>query len=526
MSYLKILTFFILCITDFVSSENLKIRIVDANTKELVAARVLILNSEGESLIPTESFTLQIGSEVWFISPGYSEIETHSENITLRVERGKEYLRIKKDIDLSKFPEHELEIEMERWINMKSYGYLSSENHIHLPAEEVAAMCAAEDLNFGTSLQWWNHPRFGVPSGKSNVLDLKFANESIPVSIYDVEVEESWGALYIINMPTPFPFLNDEAMPNIIVAKYAAEKDALNCYQGGWSREVLVDALLGFVDVVNVCNNNFHMHRYQPRSHYSNLLEVDGLPIYRNTPDEMMKMNTDTYYRLLNCGLKLATGAGSAIGAKETPLGYNRSYVRLGENQSWDEFVQNWKDGKNFVTNGPMIFMKSSDGYMPGDEINISNGYVTTLEVEVISDSPIKTLELVANGKVIKSFNVENASKKFIGNFNLEVDSSTWICARCTDTDVLLDNEELETYRSARVNLYQDPNRLRYAHTSPIYFYLDGKDIVVEKSVKEGIKIIDAFEKFAIANSSSKYLKIILAATKEARDILINKLNN
>ena len=34
-----------------------------------------------------------------------------------------------------------------------------------------------------------------------------------------------------------------------------------------------------------------------------------------NTPEGMMRMNTDTYYRLLNCGLRLAAGAGSATGA-------------------------------------------------------------------------------------------------------------------------------------------------------------------------------------------------------------------
>jgi hypothetical protein len=100
-------------------------------------------------------------------------------------------------------------------------------------------------------------------------------------------------------------------------------------YQGGWSREVALDALLGHVHVVNVCNNNFHLHQFQPRSRYSNLLEVDGFPVYTDTDLGMMQMNTDTYYRLLNWGLHLATGAGSACGVKQNPVGYNRAYVGM-----------------------------------------------------------------------------------------------------------------------------------------------------------------------------------------------------
>ena len=84
--------------------------------------------------------------------------------------------------------------------------------------------------------------------------------------------------------------------------------------------------------------------------------------------------------------------------------------------------------------------------------------------------------------------------------------------------------KELEEYRSPRVKLFQDPNRLRYAHTSPIYFYVNGESITVKKSVKEGLKMIDAFEEFAKENSSEKYLNKILDAAGKAKVILSNRL--
>ena len=78
-----------------------------------------------------------------------------------------------------------------------------------------------------------------------------------------MENENDWGALYLINLKEPYSYADNPGMPNLAVAQYGRAQGALVCYQSGWSREVLIDALLGFVDVVNVCNNNFHMHRYR-----------------------------------------------------------------------------------------------------------------------------------------------------------------------------------------------------------------------------------------------------------------------
>ena len=514
----------LLIINFSVTAATLNLRVIDNATGKQIPARVLVLSEDGQSYFPLKSVLLRIGSETWFMSSGNSSIEAPAGNYSLRVERGKEYERVKRNIDLSERSTKEITLVLKRWINMKSLGYLSSENHIHLSAGNAAAMCAAEDLDFGTSLQWWNRPRFGVPEGDGNTRKLEFAGVTVPVTVYDVEVEEAWGALYLIGLSNPFPFLNDKSMPNLIAAKYGRGHGALNCYQSGWSREVLIDALLGYVDVVNVCNNNFHMHRYQPRSRYSNLLNVKGLPVYPNTPVGMMQMNTDTYYRLLNCGLKLAAGAGSATGAKETPVGYNRAYVRTSPKEGFKGFLEAWKEGKNFVTNGPMLFFSTSEGLKPGDSLDITGSKNISLNIKAVSDSPLGKIEIVKNGEIVKSFSPGENQKTFAGNCELNISGSCWICARATDTDMLLSDKELEKYRSPRVKLFQDPNRLRYAHTSPIYFYVNGKGIAVKKSVDEGLKMIDAFREFALQNAGKNYRRTILNEADKAENILRKKL--
>ena len=105
------------------------------------------------------------------------------------------------------------------------------------------------------------------------------------------------------------PLKAEPGRPNLDYLRHAIDAGAIVHYQGGWSREVLLDSLLGCVHTVNVCNNNFALHRFQPRSGYSNLLEDPNFPVYPDTDVGMLQLNTDTYYRLLNCGLRLAAGA-------------------------------------------------------------------------------------------------------------------------------------------------------------------------------------------------------------------------
>lgn len=503
---------------------TLKLQITDDSNGKTVPARVLLRAADGSCYYPENAVLLKIANDVWFMSSGESKFVVPSGKALLRVERGKEYMRVKENINIPAKDSVSRKVVLKRWINMRDRGYQCGENHLHRAPEDVAALCAAEDMDYGTVLQWWNRPRFGVPEGSGHLRDLNFSGITIPTSIYDVEVEEAWGALYMINMPNPFPFLNDPAMPNLPAAKYGRERGALNCYQAGWSREVLIDALLGYVDVVNVCNNNFHMHRFQPRSFYSNLLGVENFPVYPDTPEGMMQMNTDTYYRLLNCGLKLAAGAGSATGAKEVPVGYDRAYVRVASGGGYEQFIKAWRAGKNFVTNGPMLFFRSADGLRPGDSLALQKAAKIKFDIEVDSDSPLSTVEIVVNGKVAQSFALAENQKKFNKSTTLEISKSSWICARCTDTDRLLTDKELAAYNGPEKKFAQKPCRLRFAHTSPIYIKVGGKNAVMGKSVREGLKIIDAFAKFAAANAGSQYREMILKETDKARIILQQKL--
>ena len=57
-----------------------------------------------------------------------------------------------------------------------------------------------------------------------------------------------------------------------------------------------------------------------------------------------------TYYALLNCGLRLQPTAGTANGVHPVPLGFSRVYVHLDEPFSFDAWMRGLAAGRSFVT--------------------------------------------------------------------------------------------------------------------------------------------------------------------------------
>ena len=428
MTYIKrcmSILFLMLCFSthlDAVDIETgtLKLSIIDEATDLQVPARVRICDRFDKDHIPPDSVVVPIAQDRWFVCSGERNMKIPAGMALIRVERGTEYRPVIRKIEIK--AEHTIrhKVKLERWINMREHGYVSGENHLHVPIDKLSAMLAAEDLDFGTTLSWWNGPKLDIRTEQSWARELQFGDERIETSVYDADVEHSWGAVYLIGLPKPVNIPSDSRRSNLPFVKSAHNQKGLVCYQAGWSREVLIDALLGYVDVVNVCNNNFHRHKYQPRKRYSNLLNVDGFPEYPNTPKGMIQMNFETYYRLLNCGLRLAAGAGSATGAKTTPVGYNRAYVRAGSNPTLSKFLEAWRKGQNFVTNGPMIFLRTDKNQRPRDTITLpSKGGTVSFQVTAHSEQPLRSLELIANGRVAGKTNI--GSKQYEAKLNLRL---------------------------------------------------------------------------------------------------------
>jgi hypothetical protein len=232
--------------------------------------------------------------------------------------------------------------------------------------------------------------------------------------------------LYTGTPRTPFP---DDYPPNYNQAKAArAQGGAVTYAHPGYSaaidnfsaRELPVDLALGEVDAMDVMSNN---------------------------PEEFAMEN---WYRLLNCGFRLAISAGTDsftnVADHYVPGGH-RVYVHTGA-LTYDKWIAGYKQGRSFATNGPMIFLKVN-GKEPGDEISLPAGR-HRLRVSVEMQSPVSKedrLELIVNGQA------RPVSKE------IEIDRGSWIAARV-----------MGPWRRSILN-----DTAAFAHTSPVYVRVGGQ---------------------------------------------------
>ena len=77
------------------------------------------------------------------------------------------------------------------------------------------------------------------------------------------------------------------------------------------------------------------------------------------------RWSQDIYFKLLECGLRIPPSAGSGSGMAPNPVGYNRVYVHLDGDFSYEAWWKNFRAGRVVVTNGPLM-RPSVEGQPPG----------------------------------------------------------------------------------------------------------------------------------------------------------------
>jgi hypothetical protein len=214
----------------------------------------------------------------------------------------------------------------------------------------------------------------------------------------------------------------------------------------------------------------------------------------------------DLYYRILNSGIQLPLSAGSANGVKATPVGYDRVYVRLGGDPfEYASFMQALKRGESFSTNGPILELEVDGRYGPGDQIDIREGQEIRLRARARSRNALDVLELIVNGEVVGERSGQGARELALET-TVRLDRSSWAAARVFE-------------KSERTEVF--------AHTSPVYFSLDGRPVVVPGSVRDLLEKIDLLilhTERLDGFQREAHREETLSVYREARDVLRQRL--
>jgi hypothetical protein len=138
------------------------------------------------------------------------------------------------------------------------------------------------------------------------------------------------------------------------------------------------------------------------------------------------------------------------------PVGMNRVFLDTRGDASPTALLAALKAGRTFASNGPLLGLEV-DGKHPGDTVSRSPG---KLRYRVAMRSPVAVqhLELVGNGKVVKSFKLTGDKRKLDASGDVQVDRAGWLVLRAWNDGA--DPHVLDIYP--------------YATTSPVYLDLPG----------------------------------------------------
>ncbi len=162
------------------------------------------------------------------------------------------------------------------------------------------------------------------------------------------------------------------------------------------------------------------------------------------------------WYRLLNLGFRLPAGAGTDAMANYAslrgPIGLVRVFLETNGERTPKALLDALKSGRTFVSNGPLLGLEV-DGKRPGDTLAGTTAR-RPVRVSLRAPFPVDRLELVQNGRALKSFKLSADRTKFDWAGDVDLPSGGWVLLRAW-------NEQAHPWV---LDLYP------YATTSPIYF--------------------------------------------------------
>jgi hypothetical protein len=174
------------------------------------------------------------------------------------------------------------------------------------------------------------------------------------------------------------------------------------------------------------------------------------------------KATAAVWYKLLNLGFRVPTGAGTDAMANYAslrgPVGMNRVYLATGGSVEPEALVSALEEGRTFATNGPQLALEV-DGKAPGDTLTLpAGGQTVRYRAALRSPVAIDHFEVVQNGVVVARHRLGKGRTQADVSGQLKLRQSGWIVLRAWNdgADPLI------------FDLYP------YATTSPVYVSVGG----------------------------------------------------
>ena len=336
-----------------------------------------------------------------FVCTGEVSLKIPLGSYTCEVERGPEYSSISNRFTVVNGQPLSITNYIRRLVDLSREGWWSGELHVHRSLSDIELLVRAEDLHVAPVITWWNKTNPWKDRSPSNLL-VRFDGDRF-YRVMGGEDERAGGALLYFNLSRPL---------NITDAKYEYPSPMKFLLEARAHSNVWIDIekpfwydapvwiASGKVDSIGIANNHMYRNGVYPGEAWGRARDTTRLSGVRGNGF----WSQEIYYHMLNTGIRLPPSAGSASGVLPNPVGYNRAYVHVDGELTYDNWFDNLRAGRVFVSNGPLLRCRAN-GQLPGHVFKIHKGEKLTIDLEAKLDSrdPIAVVEVIQNGKLVSS---------------------------------------------------------------------------------------------------------------------------
>lgn len=487
---------------------TLKLKVVDAVTKQPVFCRIDVVGADGNHYEPTNNplapWSLhRLGNRLgkgpfryygWFFyCNGTCDVALPAGTARVQVWKGFEFESVIVKPTVVKGKTVSVSVQLKRSADMAARGWYFGDTHIHLERrnktddQRALDLAAAEDIRFAHIL-CMNNPRTYKPTMDAQIwhqtqgLGKKSERFRGPYGIAS-------GQEYRCGTFGHICFVRGSRL---------VDADGLKTDPNNWP-------VFGLVadELHSLGGYAFHAHGGYEKEIYADFAQraTDGVEllqfaVYRG-------IGLEGWYHILNAGFRFP-----AVGASDYPycraFGDCRTYCRLDHGkptfESWNRAAA---AGKSFVTTGPLLEV-TVDGKHPGDTISRRTGR-QELHVTVQLTSPVAPVDeitIIEGGQVRSRRKLTNADRigPMTWKTTITVNGSTWLAVRA-----------FAKSRAGRENVE--------AHTNPIYVSLDGGKPRSRKSLAWLIAKLDERIAFHAGREFTEKPKV-LSYFRKSREIL------
>lgn len=492
-----------------------KLRVRVTENGRPTTARIYLHGSDGKAYTPPDAYHRVANRAMhydFFHTAGEFVVDVPPGETVVEAIKGFERLPAKRAVQVEAGGTALLEVELERLADWKARGWYSGSDHVHMnyagnyhnTPENLLFMASAEDLDFVGEK---------IANKDNRIFDHQYYNgaydeeRSTPERLisFGEEYRPPWyGHVNLINLTKHLisPFTTGYE-GTAIESLYPSNTDIFRMAK----RQ---EALTGYV----------HPYASPPeRNGYANArwFPVD---VALGTVDYIEVMTSATYarhtskvlHRLLNCGFRVTYSGGedSISNLHRTPpVGAARVYAHLGDRLEWSRWLDAIREGRTFISNGPLIELKVN-GEMSGGEVRLpAGGGSVEVEVRLESAFAVDRLELLFNGRVIETLATESGEKA-AARKRIDVNESGWFTLRALSDGPV--------YPIDDTNLH--------AEAGAVYVMVGDEPIRSKEDAEYFVEWMDAIREQAEAHPgwrSAREREHVLGQIEEARAVFVER---